>query len=479
MRSREVIVGDFNGDGRKDIAVPPDVAGASGTWQICLSTGTAFQCSNWTGVGATRKANYYTVGDFDGDGRDDIAVYASAMLTTDYLCKSTGSSFAGGCTPYLGVYSLLAVEAENPARQFSNASDANGDGRTDVLKITASATNPNLKPTMTVYRATDSGFIAGMSAQGAGPGASISIQSIPGLTRFGDQTGDPVDSYGDILLGFPTAIPPVTQRCVSTGSALSCTTTTAASASQATVSHVGDFDGDGYLDAQTGAGICQINSAGGLFNCVPWAAAPATPGALAVIYADFNGDGIIDSATYSSTTSNWTVNLGGHGGYPDLLASVTNGVGHVTQFDYKGMNDASVYTKGADVAFPVRNITGSSPLVSQMRVANAVGGWFVTDYRYEASRTHVQGRGPLGFQKFTSVDQVNGITTVTTYEQSFPNTGAVVSVTATQTNGVVLRSATNSLASFSTAAGSVFPYVASSTAIAQDLNGGAISVSGQ
>ncbi len=65
----DAVVGDFNGDGRDDVA-----ARLAGAWWVSLSTeeGTAGAASRW-GVWKDVAWENVTVGDFDGDGRDDIA----------------------------------------------------------------------------------------------------------------------------------------------------------------------------------------------------------------------------------------------------------------------------------------------------------------------------------------------------------------------------------------------------------------------
>jgi hypothetical protein len=84
------LVGDFDGDGRDDLCVWHP---ATGSWQVARSTGTSFQpagvwLSNWA-VGAGWVPR---VGDFNGVGRDDVCVWHPATGNWQ-VALSTGSAF--------------------------------------------------------------------------------------------------------------------------------------------------------------------------------------------------------------------------------------------------------------------------------------------------------------------------------------------------------------------------------------------------
>jgi hypothetical protein len=82
-------VGDFNGDGRDDIA---SYHPGTGTWWVSLSSGDGFTTRQWgtysTKTGWTRQV----AGDFNGDGRDDIASYHSDAGSW-WVSLSTGDGF--------------------------------------------------------------------------------------------------------------------------------------------------------------------------------------------------------------------------------------------------------------------------------------------------------------------------------------------------------------------------------------------------
>jgi RHS repeat-associated protein len=114
-------VGDFNGDGRNDV-----VARESGTnnWQVELTTETASIQQTWGTASSGPDWDKLIIGDFTGDGRDDVA---GRNLTDGkwYVAVSTGTSFN----------TALVWDTWNPAVTWRDpqAGDFNGDGRDDLV----------------------------------------------------------------------------------------------------------------------------------------------------------------------------------------------------------------------------------------------------------------------------------------------------------------------------------------------------------
>ena len=112
-------VGDFNGDGRDDIfRYEPGQSGAD----MFLSTGTSFQyAGSWTGAGNGTMG--WSVGDFNGDGKDDIFRYEPGRSGAEmFLSNGTSFDFAGSWTG-------AGVDADG-----WRIGDFNGDGRDDILR---------------------------------------------------------------------------------------------------------------------------------------------------------------------------------------------------------------------------------------------------------------------------------------------------------------------------------------------------------
>ncbi|MFN8075712.1 MAG: trypsin-like serine protease [Kineosporiaceae bacterium] len=121
------LMGDFNGDGRSDVAT--FTRGSSADVYVALSTGSAFtgtsvKWHDWFAAGAEIPA----VGDFNGDGRDDIATFTRGGTGDVYVALSTGSSFVGTSVKW---HDSFAYGAEIP-----QVGDFNGDGKDDLAVFT-------------------------------------------------------------------------------------------------------------------------------------------------------------------------------------------------------------------------------------------------------------------------------------------------------------------------------------------------------
>jgi hypothetical protein len=133
-------VGDFNGDGRDDIAT--FTRGSTGDVFVALSDGTQFVGDGikWHDQFAL-NTEVPEVGDFNGDGRDDIATFTRADNGKVYVGLSTGTGFLGGAV----WHNHFSLNEEVPG-----AGDFTGDGKEDVATFTRGDAH-------SVYAATSSG----------------------------------------------------------------------------------------------------------------------------------------------------------------------------------------------------------------------------------------------------------------------------------------------------------------------------------
>ncbi len=465
-RSEEAVSGDFDGDGKTDILVLPVEFNTLGTGTMCLSTGTSFSCGPWSMRTAKNGPQRYMVVDMDGDGRDDLLV---VDYYNGYLCRSTGTTFVCGLYGNVGAPLLESDDPELRVRVYQRTGDINGDGRPDILKYVThntTGTGPSIGWWKS-YLSTATGFVEGPSGTSAGNGIALPI---PGATLMADYNGDAYGPYADTAILAGTVQGGVVfEVCQSTGIALNCAARPYDSATQMPFEALGDFDLDGRIDGWTRSGICQFGDAN-ITPCSPFTGSPLGFYET-VMSGDFNGDGIADFAYYDRSTLRWTVRLMGHGGYQDLLSSVLEGAGRELRFEYAGVEDSNVYTRGQGTRYPYRNLTNGIPVVKRRSVSDGVGGWSTTDYRYEGARIDLLGRGSLGFSKITSTDSATHISTALELRQDFPFTGLVKTAISTHANGVELSRTTHEYIARSSVGGARWVYPSASVTVQRDLNG--------
>ncbi|MEM1181209.1 MAG: FG-GAP-like repeat-containing protein, partial [Acidobacteriota bacterium] len=127
----KVVAGDFNGDGRDDVAA----VGGPGwnTQPIAFShgNGTFHVTNHWLGAfpsWAQLAGVEVVAGDFSGDGKADIALAGGRRWTTQPVAYSRGD----GTFSVINLAStLFPVWAENPAAKLFSG-DFNGDGKGDL-----------------------------------------------------------------------------------------------------------------------------------------------------------------------------------------------------------------------------------------------------------------------------------------------------------------------------------------------------------
>ncbi len=112
-------VGDFNGDGYADIASQyySDVYMKFGNASVKTA---GFSAATWTISGPWGQAAYTKAGDFNGDGKTDIASMAGGNA---YMKLSTGSGFVSVTWPISNLWFQGA---------YTFAGDFNGDGLDDI-----------------------------------------------------------------------------------------------------------------------------------------------------------------------------------------------------------------------------------------------------------------------------------------------------------------------------------------------------------
>ncbi|MGL4551648.1 MAG: FG-GAP repeat domain-containing protein, partial [Gemmataceae bacterium] len=125
------LVGDFNGDGRDDLAT--FTRGGTGDVFVALSTGSGFVGTGWKWHDNFCFYNEVPlVGDFNGDGRDDLATFTRGTTGDVFVATSTGSGFSGTGWKW---HDNFCFGTEVPL-----VGDFTGDGKDDLATFTRGGT---------------------------------------------------------------------------------------------------------------------------------------------------------------------------------------------------------------------------------------------------------------------------------------------------------------------------------------------------
>ena len=119
--------GDFNADGRLDLAVPNRFPGTVSVLLNTTAPGAATPTFAAPQSFATGTESWYVaVGDFNGDGRPDLAVGNAGSNTVSVLLNTTTPG-AAACS-----FAAQGTFATSPEPVFIAVGDLNGDGRHDL-----------------------------------------------------------------------------------------------------------------------------------------------------------------------------------------------------------------------------------------------------------------------------------------------------------------------------------------------------------
>jgi hypothetical protein len=275
-----VAVGDFNGDGKLDLAVTSCTVAhcssvAPGEVSILLGDGTG----NFTlasSPATDRWPNSVVVGDFNRDGKLDLASANDGAETASILLGDGTGNFTLASSPYDG-----------PDPWSLAAGDFNGDGNLDLAVVDFAGNNVSILL----------GDGAGNFTLASSPAVGIE----PLAVAVGDFNGDgKLDLAVTNQCGSDPTCQSVGTVSILLGDGAGNFTLASSPAVEAGPISVaaGDFNGDGKLDLavanESGIVSILIGDGTGNFTAASSVTAGGQPYSIAV--GDFNGDGKLDLA---------------------------------------------------------------------------------------------------------------------------------------------------------------------------------------
>jgi len=368
-----IVAGDFTGDGRTDLAVANSNYVGPGTVSVLLGNGDGtFLPQVAYAVGL--EPHSIVAGDFNGDGRLDLAV------------ADAGNELSGGPDPG-GVSVLLA----NGDGTFQAAVQYAAGSNPDAISTGDFTGNGHLDLAVANLNSNDVSVLLGNGDGTFQPQVTLAVGTGPDAMVAGDFTGsghldlavaNSDDNTVSVLLGNGD------------GTFQSQVTTTVGPNTHSIVA--GDFNGDGRLDvagASPGSStdvFVFLGTGDGTFQSQVTNAAGSGP--QAIVAGDFNGDGRLDLAV-ANNNNDISVLLGNNDGtfnppiqyaagvYPDsIVAGDFNGDGRLDLAVAGSNYDSATNTNINEVSVLLGNGDGTFQPAVQYAVGNYPGSIVAGDF---------------------------------------------------------------------------------------------------
>jgi len=309
-------VGDFNGDGKMDLAVANE---GSDNVSILLGNGDGtFQAA--VNYGAGTDPDSVAVGDFRGDGKLDLVVANYYSNNVSVLLGNGDGTFQAAVNYGVSAPTSVAV------------GDFNGDGKLDLAVA-------NVFSEVSVLLGNGDGTFQAAVNYGAG--------AEPAWVAVGDFNGD-----GKLDLAVANVDSNNVSILLGNGDGTFKAAVNYGVGTEPVSVAVGDFNGDGKLDlavANYGSNVSVLLGNGdSTFQAAVNYGAGAEPACVAV--GDFNGDGKLDLAVANVATGNVSVLLGNGDGTFQAAVNYGAGIGEsVAVGDFNGDGRLDLASPSADV----------------------------------------------------------------------------------------------------------------------------------
>lgn len=494
---------DYNGDGIDDVLYAT-IVGATVQWNVRLGTNArgfgsptviiangGGVLSGQTGQGSQSGASM--MADFNGDGLPDLLYFAPGGTYHIALLTTLGSPFAFDAThtvtftsniPGVPTCTLTDSQPNVHDAEHSAAIDIDGDGLADTHFILTEsnpchAANPILSTLpdpggSTIVNGDNTNFYlktfrsVGLQADGSFKFAMYdwlnvnipslfnhNIDAVGARVKVLDINGDGLAdllyrSDGDHHWYYMLAGGPVSFSGPIGGAG--CQTIEDTGLLDRAV-QITDLNGDGKIDFWCPGGgsgnsiqyqvslwkgdgfsttpqTFQLNSASG----TDWTR----------LTGDYDGDGVADLLVVQTDGGWWANRNTSHHAPRNMITSIQNGLGAITEITYAPLTFSSVYRRDYDGPFTYASFgRGSMPfdvdspnyvaqyVSSSAPGFHAPGDLAVVQYSYRGLKVQGGGRGSLGFRRVAAYDLQTGMRVDTTYSQHFPTAGVALATSTT------------------------------------------------
>jgi hypothetical protein len=299
----QIAAGDFNGDGKLDL-ITNNTGGSSGLVSLSILTGNGAGGFTLSSTQSLSASVLMAVADFNGDGKPDLALLSGAKVS---ILLGNGAGGFGSPTDF-------SLTGTSP--NFITAGDVNGDGKPDVVIANLNSNN------VSVLLNNGTGGLGAAINSPAGPN--------PQTVAIGDVNGD-----GKMDLVVANTLN-ATSILIGNGAGSFSLLNTMNFGSRPFGLAVADLNGDGKLDIAIGdIAIGSLPDVGGVYVLFGNGAGAFTPPVKysvgnnpgALVTADFNSDGKLDLATVVTGATKISVLLNTCSGATVSLSSPTYSIG--------------------------------------------------------------------------------------------------------------------------------------------------------
>lgn len=434
-------VGDVNGDGKSDL-----LQLSTGGIAAHVSSGSDFVASCWSRSTAhiapqdsesEFQLENFLVGDFDGDARSDVVVIVSQIDVnvrkwTLVYHRSTGSTFETQS------FDLNTVGVPYPSA-WHWAGDFDGDGK---LEIAIRLNSPDSINKLAVIGLRDGKFVEEFRG---GPSPWGEGSDWVWATDFnGDGITDIASGHnGEIFMKYSTG----------TGFAFKSLAFSGNWGIGSLKSSLGDFNGDGLVDILLPVDKTSANllvNVGGEFverNTLISTSVPSLgsfgwgdPNEGSVLASDFTGDGVTDLLVGWESGSKQVVvrtiapreNEGAElrnirAGRPNTIVEIGSPSTGGTKIEYGPLTDPSIHRSLAGsrtVTYPYVELAVPQFVVKRYTsfVPSASGTYENSvRFNYSGALIHATGRGPLGFAEVKETHEARDVVTLRQFHQIVPS----------------------------------------------------------